>query len=87
MKTSLDKPIITSGLPGLMPPLWGLGMYRKDEFYRDCAPLALAPDWMAARIRPASRRGRELTAAQRASLAEMDTLFASLQHWAFRGEL
>ena len=52
--------------------------------------LALAPAWRHPHLRAFVNRVAavdKLKIAHRVSLAEMDALFASLQHRAFRGEL
>ena len=75
---------------GRMDLLMGLNPARRAGL-RNHGPLAR----IAATVPPMpSRRGsaRRVTAvealkAQRASLAELDALFATLQHRAFRGEL
>ena len=71
-----------------MPPRWGLELIGNATGYKHVAPLALSPPI------PLQREfARRVTAvealktAQRASLAELDALFATLQHRAFRGEL
>ena len=65
-----------------MPPRWGLGILKNAIGYKHVAPLALAREF-ARRVTAVER----LKTAHRASLAELDALFATLQHRAFRGEL
>ncbi len=65
-----------------MPPRWGLGILRNAIGYKHAAPLALAREF-ARRVTAAER----LKTAHPASLAELDALFANLQHRAFKGEL
>ena len=68
-----------------MPPRWGLGFVRDEACYKHVAPLALSPharnDEFAHRVAVVEK----LKTAQRASLAEMDALIATLQDRAFRG--
>ena len=65
-----------------MPPRWGLGILKNVIGYKRVAPLALVCEF-ARRVAAVER----LKTAHRASLAELDALFATLQHRAFRGEL
>jgi type I restriction enzyme S subunit len=50
-------------------------------------PITLPPKSAQEKFACQARAVERLKTAQRASLAELDALFASLQHRAFRGEL
>ena len=65
-----------------MPPRWGLELFGGVACYKHVAPLALSREF-ARRLTAVER----MKTAHRASLAELDALFATLQHRAFRGEL
>ena len=69
-----------------MPPRWGLGFVRDEACYKHVAPLALSiqarNDKFARRVTAVEK----LKTAHRASLADLDALFATLQNRTFRRE-
>ena len=80
MQIVLGKRLIRQASTGGMK-----GMVSKSRFERIrmvLPPLPLQHEF-ARRVAAVEK----LKVAQRASLAQLDALFASLQHWAFRGEL
>ena len=87
MKTRFNNSIIVSGTPGVVPPRWGLGFFANGVCYKYVAPLALPPIPLQREFARRVTAVEALKTAQRASLAELDALFATLQHRAFHGEL
>ena len=87
MKTTLDNSIIMSGANGIMPPRWGLEFGGDVVRYKHVAPLALGNRVHDGEFARRVTAVEALKTAQRASLTELDALFATLQHRAFRGEL
>jgi hypothetical protein len=69
-----------------MPPRWGLRNLRGERGYKHAAPPALPTPALnrdfSGRVTPVEK----VETAHRAHLAELDALFASLQHRAFKGE-
>lgn len=85
----LEKLLLTHQVKGQLLRIGGSGATREaitksqiEQFKVICPPLPLQQDF-ARRVAAVE----QLRSAQRASLARMDELFASLQHRAFRGEL
>ena len=80
----LDSPFILrqahKGVRAIAVPDLGMG---KIKAFRTIVPPVELQREFARRVRAVEK----LKTAQRASLAELDALFASLQHRAFRGEL
>jgi len=70
-----------------MPPRRGLKYVGGTACYKHVAPLALPPIPLQREFARRVTAVEALKTAQRASLAELDALFATLQHRAFRGEL
>jgi type I restriction enzyme S subunit len=80
LKTDFVQRYFTNELRTVSQPT--LNIKQLSEATIVIPPLALQREF-AGRV----AAGERLKAAQRASLAELDELFASLQHRAFRGEL